>query len=197
MSDIEENSKLDVFDKTGVKVGETYDFNPITVETDKACAEMLRKVRSHLSDPEDIALIDMCLIVVEAKLDEETDFGPSEIIEMYELASRHVDFKNEIAACTAHITQSLDFEIDSGVGDVKDIMTRILDLALKAHSALGDTFEAAVKDSTPGAVRDDSDSDEDDDEDETLTDEDLLPDSVKVPADLCQGCECNGACEKP
>lgn len=122
----------------GNKVGEAFDVNPIFVEDDSTCKELLIRIKHELplKDTE-IALIDTCITVVSAKDDDDVLFGPGEICELGELAKTYPSHVKEILACSHHISESVDCE-----GDLPDGIFAGL---ASAHAALGDLLEAALK----------------------------------------------------
>lgn len=205
-----------VFDKTGAPAGSAQDSNHINVETDEECTVVLAKIRASLKlSKEEEALLDLCSATVAAKVGECIEFGPGELLELFELADNHYDMRFEIRACIHHIQHSLNFQLDS-VPD--DAARRIFDFAFKGHQALGAALSDALQ-ATPFGPEGPGPLDEcvsDSDEDEPLSDEETQSDEAlqetttrirvipfettwdkegsKVSRKDCD-CECKGACD--
>lgn len=145
-----EPETLDIFhDK--IKVGEAYNYNSIEIETDDECREMLESFRSNLKlTPEELNLIDVCLQTVNAKIDDDLNFGPGEFCLLANMAFNHPSHAREILACSKHFAECVDF-----MGDLPgDAFLRLYD----SEKIFADLLAAGEQDS-------------DDEESEEFTDE--------------------------
>ena len=133
IEDQDESPKIfDVLEQ-GKKIGEFFDINPIEIDDDETCELYLLRIKNELPLKEkDVELIDRCLSAVLAKVDDDISFGPEEIVLLGTLAMSYPSHAHEILACSLHITESLDCEIDVPPG-------LFASLAL-AHGALGDVY---------------------------------------------------------
>jgi hypothetical protein len=122
----------------GKKVGETFDFNPIVIETDDSCREFFLDIKENLPLSEsEIELIDGCMEVLLANIDDDVLFGPKEILELESLAEKYPSHTSKILACSHYLMESVDCdgEIPQGI---------FAELA-RAHGALGDLFFKGLK----------------------------------------------------
>lgn len=93
----------------GKKVGQLNDVNPIYIDSDLECQNMLVQLRSILPMIEH-TLINKCLIVTTSTDGDTVEFGPLEIVELTVLASKYPEKHNEIMACADHLLKSIDYE---------------------------------------------------------------------------------------
>lgn len=122
----------------GNKVGDAFDANPIVIYDDSTCKEYLLRIKAELNlNQTQLELIDTCISVVSAQIDDEVTFGPGEIYALGELGELYPSHVKEILACSHHISESVDCE-----GDLPDGIYASL---AAAHGALGDILEAALK----------------------------------------------------
>lgn len=167
-NDTETPETFDIF-VAGEKKGETFDSNPITVESDLECKQMLEHLKTLLDlNGTDLDLIDRCINVVSAKDGDEVIFGPKEIVSLARLAKANPTYAKEVLACSHHLSESVDCDGDLPPG--------FFLAAAEAYGAMGDIMEAALR---LGPIQEgvvpsfnDDDYDDDDDEFEQLLDED-------------------------
>lgn len=105
------------------------DPNPIKVNTDAECVEMLTSlmVELPLNDMEK-ELIRSCLNVVMAKPDDDLKFGPCDLIELSLLAKNHSSRANGIQACSYHIYNSIDIVNNLTDNDMAILNSTIMSL---------------------------------------------------------------------
>lgn len=119
------------------KKGVAYDENPVKIETDDHCKEVLEKLMKELLLTDyNNELLKSCLAVVTAKEGDEFTFGPAELVELGQFACKYPEHAHEILACMDHISASLDFE-----GDVSPDFFAV---AAAAHAILGDAVSAVA-----------------------------------------------------
>jgi hypothetical protein len=140
----ETNGTIDIM-MDDAKVGWTYDGIPDTIHTDEECRKCLSDIRSTLPlTSDEYKLVDQCISVVSAENGDDVVFGPIEILALGDLAKKYPERSSDIIACSHHISESIEWE-----GMIPD--GAFLGAA-RAHAALGDALEMALK-----GVPDDSD----------------------------------------
>jgi hypothetical protein len=129
----------------GKKIGEAFDRNPVSVNTDDECKNLLMKLKADLKlSSDELGLLDSCIAVVSAEDGDDVIFGPGEIVQLALFAENHPDHVTEIMACSHHLSESVDCDGDlppgiylsaaGAYGSLSDIMTR----ALKSGSITSD-----------------------------------------------------------
>ena len=140
-----------IFDilNNGNKVSEVEDYNPITIDSESECCEILTRIKDelYLTDSE-LELLQNCQNVLSAKTDDDITFSISDLLDLEILAQNHPTHSNEILACSQFIMECVEF-----CGEIpNDFYLR----AAEAHGVLGDMLCNAMK----GENNDDNDDDD-------------------------------------
>lgn len=107
----------------GEKKGIAYDTNPIKLNNDDECREMLERMKEKINlNSVERDLIDRCLSVTTAKDDDIVFFGPEEMIKLFELSLNHAEYGLEIAAISHYLGQQIDYDEDIDDPDDKSDM---------------------------------------------------------------------------
>lgn len=158
----EPSSEKSMFD---IRIGEhtvglAYDKNPIVVESDEQCREILERIKPQLTMTKIQAhVLETCIKFTEVEAGQDFEFGPIHIFEIGELAKTNPGVANELLACSHFFTESMEWE-----GDIPEGF--FLKLAL-SHGSLSDIMAEGLE---HGPISDSGSSSEED----PLTYEDFI-----------------------
>jgi hypothetical protein len=106
----DEPQTFDVMDNCGKK-GTAFNVNPIIIDTDSQCEEMLMKLISSMKlSHDETLLLKSCISVVTSNDGDTVSFGPREILDLASLCQRNPKFSTEISACSHHLAESIDYQ---------------------------------------------------------------------------------------
>jgi len=159
---------LDVMVK-GEKKGVAYNVNPVNLTTDSECKDLINKLKSELSlTPEQSALLDSCVSVLDATDNDVVHFGPGEILELSVLAQQNLTHSAEILACSQYISECVDCE--------GELPPNIFLNAAKAYGALTDVMTAAL---ASGVINEHTEFSDEETSEEDITEEEELSDDME------------------
>jgi hypothetical protein len=144
----DEPTTYKVVDRDGAVLETLTDTNPIVIETENECVELVKKLQLTISDP----ILDSVMAVLKADVDQDINFGILDNMCLIKLAATYPDQANEINACAQYLMECIDF---GGDMDPKVYLEMI-----SAHGVLGDLYTAAVEGTTLNEAHGSEDSDE-------------------------------------
>jgi hypothetical protein len=97
----------------GEKKGVVPKRNPVAINTDAECMALLESFKKDLPlSYDEVKLVDNAIAVIDANNNDDVNFGPIEFVQLAQMGTKHHSKTLEIMACSDHLIESMDFEVN-------------------------------------------------------------------------------------